>query len=269
MVQPSIASLETRLNAYEEFQKIRTTNSRRDVVKAISSRFPLSEQTIYEWYKGKTPIGKRAGTIIRVPELLYVLGALLGDGCICHWKGNFQVWCVGERAFTEKFAGKLSACIEKPTRAYKYGKKNAWFVKVGNAELFFLFKAVREDYSMVEKLVNDVGSPQGWLEFLEGFFDAEGCVKIIRGNGRRTPKACLDFTNTDLSLLEAIRTALKANLGVDSNFSKQAGVGNRKDSCHLRIYRKESIARFLDAIPTTKLNERKLPFVRAWLENGR
>ena len=76
---------------------------------------------MYQWYKGTTPIGKRAGSIKRSPELLYVLCALLGDGCIYHWRNQFQVWVTGEEEFTAKYASKLGKCLGRRVHNYKYG----------------------------------------------------------------------------------------------------------------------------------------------------
>jgi hypothetical protein len=167
-------------------------------VALISDQFGLTKTTLYNWWKGTTPLGRRAGQVVKVPELLYVIGVLLGDGCIYHWRGNFQVWLVGEEEFTAKFARKLEVCIGKHVGHYEYGKKNAWFVRIGNAELFFLVERARNDPSTVAKLVAEVGWPRGRLEFVEGVFDAEGCVKIIREPVRRTPKICIDICNTDI-----------------------------------------------------------------------
>ncbi len=246
---------------------LKLIRSRRDVVRRISSAYGVTETTVYQWYKGATPFGRRAGRIARVPELLYVLGALLGDGCIYHWRNHFQVWLVGEEAFTAKYARMLSACLGREIKNYKYGSKNAWFVRVDNAELFYLLQSVRRDHSRIAETVEEIDMKQGWARFIEGFFDAEGCVKIIGGRERRTPKACLDFCNTDLRLLELVRLAL-AKLGIKSAISEQKTDLPRRTSFHLRMYSKAGIADFLALIQTTKLTESKKPLVYAWLAKG-
>ena len=111
------------------------------------------------------------------------------------------------------------------------------------------------------------------LYFVEGFFDAEGCVKIIREKVRKTPKICLDITNTDFQLLEIVKKVLKENLDIDSNYSSQEAFLHkdgfpRKKVYHLRIYRKEYIRKFFENISTTKLKDEKVPYVEKWLNNG-
>jgi intein-encoded DNA endonuclease-like protein len=243
--------------------------SRKDVVDRISSSYGITKTTVYQWYKGQTPFGRRAGRIARVPELLYVLGALLGDGCIYHWRNLFQIWLVGEEAFTAKFALKLSQCIGRKVKNYRYGSKSAWFVRVENAELYFLFQSIRSDHSLVQRIIEETDPVAGWDQFIEGFFDAEGCVKIIRGRERKTPKACLDFCNTDYELLELVRRAMSEQFGIESGMSIQAAVPPRKTVYHLRIYSKEGIAKFLSVVHTTKLTADRKKVVDVWLSKRR
>ena len=145
-----------------------------------------------------------------------------------------------------------------------YGSKNAWFVRIDNAELFYLFQSVRKDHSCIRSLIKEIDSEHGWIRFIEGFFDAEGCVKIIGGKERRTPKACLDFCNTDFHLLELLRQALEG-ISIKSGMTAERTKPPRKTSYHLRVYSKAGIARFLSLMETTKLTERKRPLVEAWL----
>jgi intein-encoded DNA endonuclease-like protein len=223
---------------------------------------------VYEWYKGTDPFGHRAGRIAKIPELLYVLGALLGDGCVYHWRNRFQVWLVGEERFTIKFAGKLSACLRRRVGNYKYGSKNAWFVRVDNAELFFLVKAARRNKKRIQELVEEIAPDRGWVEFIEGFFDAEGCVKIIKGKERITPKVCLDICNIDFALLDIVRHGLGMQ-GIEARISAQYSKPPRKIAYHLRVYSKDAIAGFLAVFQTTKLIEAKKPIVENWLTKRR
>ena len=109
------------------------------------------------------------------------------------------------------------------------------------------------------------------VEFIEGFFDAEGCVKIIKEKIRKTPKICLDITNTNKDYLDVIRLLLSEFLGVETEYSIQKPIykKNKKTAYHLRIYRKEYIRTFFDNISTTKLKDEKIKYVEKWLNNGR
>ena len=184
-----------------------------------SIRSSMAKFTFYSWYRGANPLGWRAGRVAKLPQLLYVLGALLGDGCPYLWRSRYQVWLVGEEDFSAKYAEKISTVIGRQVKHYKYGKKNAWFVEVQNAELYFLLREARRDPSILERLVEQAGMGRGWLELVDGFFDAEGCVKVTKERVRKTPKICLDACNADLPLIEAVRSATTKSLGIQSHLS--------------------------------------------------
>ena len=108
------------------------------------------------------------------------------------------------------------------------------------------------------------------VQFLEGFFDAEGCVKVIKEVVRRTPKICLDITNTRLELLQTFNEIMERSLGIRSHFSEQIDRrANRKKVFHLRIYKKSEIAGFLNGVDTLKLTALKGMYLRAWLRLSR
>jgi hypothetical protein len=84
---------------------------------------------------------------------------------------------------------------------------------------------------------------------------------------RRIPKICLDYCNTNLSLLELIRTALKDALGIEGRFSSQKDTrSNRKVIYQLRIYRKDVVRKFLLNVETPKLKREKMKYVENWLQ---
>lgn len=104
------------------------------------------------------------------------------------------------------------------------------------------------------------------LEFIEGFFDAEGCVKLVKESVRKTPKVCLDATNTNCIYLEIIRRMLDKTLHIEARFSIQRPRSkNRRITFHLRVYKKEFVKIFLENINTTKLREDKIQRVNNWL----
>jgi len=123
----------------------------------------------------------------------------------------------------------------------------------------------------LEQLIKDKKSA---LLFVEGFFDAEGCVKIIKEKVRKTPKICLDITNTDFRILEVVKKLLQEHLGIEARYSIQKPeIGKdgslRKVAYHLRIYKKEFVKIFFENISTTKLKEEKVIYVKNWLNNGK
>ena len=170
-----------RLKAFdclrEEFQK--NNLSRKEIINRIHNEFDIPVGTIYGWYNNTfLPYGRK-GRVLYGPELLYVLGALLGDGCIYNWKitNNYAI-LVGDYNFATKYAKMLAVCTTTKTKPYIDRSKNIWFVRSNNFELYSLFKKLREDLKSLMQLI-DINNGKYPLSFIEGFFDAEGCVKVI------------------------------------------------------------------------------------------
>lgn len=265
----AVSPLEKRLEAYELFQElVARDKSTYEVVRTISKRFGVSLSAVYGWTKGTSPFGRRSGRITHTKELFYVIGSLLGDGCTYLWKNRYYIWLLGEREFCLKYARMIPSCTSKAkAKPYPYRGRNVWFVKFQNAELYFLIRRIRKDLNVLSNLLGRGDRLANSLHLIEGFFDAEGCVKVIKEEVRRTPKICLDFCNTNRSLLEFIRKALKDALGIEGRFSSQKDTkSNRKVIHHLRIYRKDAVRRFLLDIDTTKLKPEKMKYVENWLQ---
>lgn len=237
------------------------------IARMISNEFGISERTVYRWIGGKDPLGERAGTVLVRQGLFYAIGALLGDGCIYFWRNLYQVWVYGEREFVSKFASKISECLNRKVPFHPNRRRNVWFVHIDNAELFLLIKSIREDLNILERMLEEGVARPNALEFVEGFFDAEGCVKVVKDSARKTPKICLDFTNTNIRLQELTQRFLRRYLGIEPKLLTQYDKrNNRKPVHHLRIYKKSDIETFLASISTTKMKSYKTKFVEKWLE---
>jgi hypothetical protein len=263
-----VMPLENRLEAYARFQKLSARGkSTHEIVCTISKRFGVSQDTVYAWTRGRSPFGRRAGRVAVTKELFYVVGSLLGDGCIYFWKKTYTVWLLGEKEFCSKYAGMVPWCTSKTkAKVYPYRGRNVWFVKFQNAELYFLIRKIREDLSALSNLLKRGDRFKNSLSLIEGFFDAEGCVKVIKEEVRRTPKINLDFCNTNLALLELIRRELKNTLGIQAHLTSQKyETSNRKVCYHLRIYKKDAIRKFLLYVSTIKLKPEKVQYVENWL----
>ena len=266
---------ELRLKAFDLLQELKRKNMpKKEVVNKIYSEFAVPKAALYNWYADRCYPCGRKGDISINPELFYVLGALLGDGCVYNWKitQNYVI-LIGDYNFTTKFAEKIYQCTGTKIKAYIDRSKNIWFVRYNNFKLYSLFKKIREDLTYFEQLIKR-NHKKSALLFIEGFFDAEGCVKIIKEEVRITPKICLDITNTNFELIDLVRRVLKDNLDIEARYSIQKPeIGKdgslRKKAYHLRIYKKEYIKRFFDNISTTKLKEEKVSYVYNWLNNGK
>ncbi|HLC61048.1 MAG TPA: LAGLIDADG family homing endonuclease [Candidatus Nanoarchaeia archaeon] len=261
---------ELRLKAFDLLQELKSKNvDRKEITNRLYTEFGINRGTLIQWYDGDyIPYGRK-GELIFNPELFYVLGALLGDGCVYNWKitQNYVI-LIGDYNFTTKFANMIYQCTGTKIKAYIDRSKNIWFVRYNNFKLYSLFKNIRVNLGHLKELIKDKKSA---LLFVEGFFDAEGCIKIVKEESRKTPKICLDITNTNFEIQELVKKLLKDNLNIEAKYSNQEYfVGKdgsiRKKVYHLRIYKKGYIKIFFENIKTIKLYSDKIPYVENWLK---
>ncbi len=263
--------IQNRIKAYNQLAKLLKEENQIESIKQISNKLGVPFGTLYNWHKyDGSPYGKRKLEYNK--ELFYILGALFGDGCAYHWKkmNKYMVIVTGEKDFIEKYADKLERCVRKKIKGYPERSKNVWHLKTWNIELYRLFKKVRENRSFLSEIMKNGDYYNNSLQFIEGFFDAEGCIKIIKEKVRKTPKICLDITNTDYPLLEIIRNLLQEKLDIEARYSIQKpGIGKdglfRKEAYHLRIYKKDYIKKFFENMSTIKLKSEKINYVNNWL----
>ena len=214
--------------------------------------------------------GHRGGRIQICPELWYVVGALLGDGYLYRSSEGYLVGLdVRSKEFAEKFASKQSVVVGRPVRAYYYNGNRIWFVRLKNLSLYFLIWNIRSDPGTVLPLIRDGCFERNAVEFLEGFFDAEGCVKIVKESARRTAKVCLDLTSTSRPLLDVSKSLIEESLGIVGHYSLQLGSDRgRKTTFHLRIYSKSEVRLFLESVHTFKFTPTKRLLLERWLALG-
>lgn len=257
-----------RIDAFAYFNELKGRGfSTKEIIEKVRQKFSIPKGTLYCWAEGRnSPLGS-IGKLASTKELFYVLGAMLGDGCIYHWRNEHQVWLIGDERFTKKFANKLSVCIGGKVKNYKKRKRNYWFVKISNIQLYNLFHDIRRDLQKLTLMIEKGDYYENSTEFIEGLFDAEGCVKIIKEKVRKTPKICLDITNTNKAILDIARLLLKSTLNIEAHYSiqKADGIKNKQTAYHLRIYKKEYVKKFFETLDTTKLKPEKEQYLQNWL----
>lgn len=221
----------------------------------------------------------RISKVIYRPELFYVLGALFGDGYTYSWidryrKKHFRVGLdVKDKSFAIKYAQKISKVFGFKVNLCYYANDKLWYIRLDNEEFYSLVNKLRASPKSVITLINkNEKSQSSAINFIEGFFDADGCVKIINDSARKIPKICPDFTSTDKKRLEATRILLQDYLRIEAKYSNQDAYISkdgfpRKKSYHLRIYKKSWVKRLLKNIKTIKLYDKKVPYVEQWMSN--
>lgn len=240
---------------------------RKNIIDTLNKQFQLPISTLYDWYRDSCLPHGRKGKITHKPELFYLIGAILGDGCLYKWKTTTNyIILVGDKNFTHKFATMIPLCTNTPAKPYIDRHKNIYTVRINNFELFNLCNKARNNTKYLQQIILNNG-PKSSILFVEGFFDAEGCVKIIKEKVRRLPKICLDITNTYLPYLDLVRNILHQELKIKARYSIQKpSAPNRKTAYHLRIYKKKEVKTFLENISTIKLKKEKVNFVKNWLQ---
>lgn len=250
-------NLSKRIQAYAFLQGLKLKGSSRSVaIDLVKEQFGIPTSTCYLWFAGSESPWGALGRLKSRDNLYYVLGVLLGDGYAYEYHSSYQIGIlVKEKSFAAKFAKHLSKCIGRNVVHYPSRKRNLWFVRAGNYPLFVLFNDFKSKIGLVKhRPVSRLDA----LQFIEGFFDAEGCMKLVKEKARRTPKICLDFTNTNYEILEAVQNLLRTFLNIEDRFSVQHDKRkNRRPVYHLRIYKKSYVSTFFKNIETIKLNEAK------------
>lgn len=252
------------MEAYDALVEIGKQEINAQQIQSISKKYGVPSRSLRRWTKGTKPAGRK-GEIRECKELYYVLGALLGDGCLYRYKITDNLCIlVGSRQFAEKFAMKVNTCSDSHVKAYIDRSKNIWFVKVNNFELYKLFENCRNTPSVIRSKLE--ANPRSAIQFIEGFFDAEGCIKIVKEKQRKTAKTCLDMANTNKAFLEEVQFALQTAFGFKGRYSaRRKPLEGRKLCYHLRIYKKKHVKIFLHNIPTTKMDGWKRKYVDKWL----
>jgi len=182
----------------------------------------------------KRPYNTRGLTTISLsPDLAYVLGALLGDGCSDRYEKRITL-SVKDEEFADRFAKALRRMGIGVYRRFKDG----FYHVVGNSLTFHKWL---ENLSL-ESLKGIVNSYP--IDFLKGFFDAEGSFIVAT----KTRQLFCKIHNTREDLIELIKETI-VRLGFQVRKEVRRYKLNRKDLYILSILGgKEEVRRFLQLI---------------------
>lgn len=229
----------------------------------------LRKSSYYAWKNGSSKPYGRQGEVLVNSSLYYLIGALLGDGCLYHHKETHNTFfLVGDELFCEKARWHFLSCTHRPIQVYPMRSKNVYVVRTNNYELALLFDLFRSDNDALINFLKD-GVLNDRILFLEGFFDAEGCVQIINDKARKIPKICLDICNTRKEWLYCCQMVCD-EIGIRTTYSNQEAYLSkdgypRKKIYHLRVYDKASVSLFFVLCKTIKLKKEKEKLLEQWL----
>jgi len=172
-------------------------------------------------------------------DLAYVLGAHLGDGCSNRYSKRMEL-----RVKDEEFADRFAETLRRMGfGVYRMSKDGVYYV-FGISAMFYRWLE-NLDLDSLEDIVNAYP-----IDFLRGFFDAEGSFFAGRKTDRKTGQPHCTITNTREDLIELIkRTIVRLGFQVRKETRQRTMKSNWKNSYTLRILGgKEEINRFLQLI---------------------
>jgi len=169
-------------------------------------------------------------------SLMYCFGAICGDGATYIEQSPSPTYVLWFSSHDRPFADKLyTTWKEEGYNPYLYPRFEKhtfrWIVKVKNKELYGKYQQFRNNLNLSSLAEKEV------LDFIRGFFDAEGYItENVAG-----------IVNTDKAILEQLQTFLR-NHGVNGNILRGQRAGDpvcvhgvkgvrRKDMWVLNIYR--------------------------------
>jgi len=201
-------------------------------------------------------------------EMAYMFGAIIGDGSVSEdgisfnlWDNNFVKECLknGERAFHIKGMFKISYWKGYKTKYYTLN-----FYSRNLRDFFRKFKKSTKFWLIPQQIKNNT---QLKINFLKGFFDAEGCVvfSLLKYKNKTYKRCYISCSSTSLGGLKQI-SALLNNLKIYHGFYSY----KNNYEYRITIYR-ESLERFniLIGFRVEKFNLRLNSYLKEVMNNGR
>ena len=253
---------EKQLELYEKAKELRNEGME---VSEIARILGINRGAVISWIRqNKRPRLNNVGADLTPSfELAYLLGVVLGDGCLSVNKKKYKyvvVLSAKDRDFVESFQKALSKIVGRIPKIYFDRKRGSWFCSIHNKILFnYLYRSFKEHSELIEKY------PEA---FLKGIFDSEGSVNK-RKSSKNSYRWTLAIDNTDIELLNLCKDLLDKHFGIFSCIGLQSKKGSivkfgdretkrNKDVFRLTIGRKEDVKKFAEHIGCSIERKRKV-----------
>jgi len=183
-----------------------------NIAREIERKFgvKISISTIKRWYYGKTnPFNKTKKIDLKPsPELSYIIGVVLGDGCIRIKDEYHYTICLKTK--DKEFAEKFAECLRKlelkaRIRQESDSRRLRWVAEAYSKSLYMFLKQPLENLVKVAEKY-----PK---EFLQGLFDSEGFSVVSAG---KKLLVAIHFTNSNKDILNIVQKMLKERFNIDS-----------------------------------------------------
>lgn len=212
----------------------------------ISKMLGIPEGTVNSWlYMGKNPTNKlNSFDSTPSPELSYVVGAVLGDGCLFYSRGYWIQLVVKDREFVDYFSQCLAKLLKRKEayplfeRNDNNGQSKMYGVRVASK----LFWSWLKEWEVHKNVIES--NPES---FLRGLYDSEGSICKYR----EKEHLAIILANTKRELLELAKNLLK-KLGIDSRiYAINDRRKNHKICYRLVITSKDNLLLFYDKVGFT------------------
>ncbi|PCN50559.1 hypothetical protein B6U99_03750 [Candidatus Geothermarchaeota archaeon ex4572_27] len=203
------------------------------------------------------------------PETAYVLGVLLGDGCVIHKRNGtcFIRLVAVDYEFVYEFSRNLAATLGKPTKKpYKIRRKESqrdlWAVSYGSKAFYSWYKplhdaVVRGNVDALKQYVEVEHNKEIVRKFLRGLFDSDGshyCRPLSPGK-----LSYIRFYNTNKVLVLYVQYLLQRYFSICSRiYEDRYGKRQGHKVCYvLTIYPQPYVKRFLAEIGFTIVRKQR------------
>lgn len=158
------------------------------------------------------------------PELSYVIGVVLGDGCVSKYKNSHQIiLSVKDKDFVEYFSSCMKKLLGRECKV-SLDNRGMYIVRYTSQNIYSFIYPKEEVGKFIE--IIDIFP----AEFIAGFFDSEGTV--YRQNGKKS--WTISFSNTNTTFLNLVSRCLSKLDIAHNTYTHKKRVG-RKTAYSLNV----------------------------------